>query len=115
MILEINIKKEGSSHSETFKVDTQFSEWSFWVAHLDIDLHLSASFLENIMSFADELKGLINKHSEENTSNTPDWILAQYLESCLAAFNQATQQTCVQGKDNNPVERKCDNDGTPLT
>jgi hypothetical protein len=34
----------------------------------------------------------INSVSAENASNTPDWILAQYLVACLAAFNAATQQ-----------------------
>ena len=43
-------------------------------------------------SFEAELRELINRHSVENHSNTPDFILAQYLVSCLAAFNTATQQ-----------------------
>ena len=43
-------------------------------------------------SFLDELKTLINKHSRENASNTPDFILAMYIESCLKAFETATQQ-----------------------
>ena len=43
-------------------------------------------------SFIDELQALINKHSLENASNTPDWILAQYIEGCLTAFNMAVQQ-----------------------
>ena len=43
-------------------------------------------------SFEKELSALINKHSIENESNTPDWLLAQYLISCLAAFTVATQQ-----------------------
>lgn len=34
----------------------------------------------------------INTHSKESDSNTPDFILAQYLSGCLQAFNQATQQ-----------------------
>src|SRR6185369_10230328 len=34
----------------------------------------------------------INCHSAENASNTPDFILSQYLCSCLDAFNTATQQ-----------------------
>ena len=42
--------------------------------------------------FEKELEALINKHSLENESNTPDYILAQYLINCLAAFTQATQQ-----------------------
>ena len=35
----------------------------------------------------DELSSLINKYYEENESNTPDFILAQYLLDCLDAFN----------------------------
>ena len=44
------------------------------------------------MEFIEELKSVINRHSRENNSNTPDFILAQYLESCLLAFETATQQ-----------------------
>ena len=44
------------------------------------------------MKFEKELENLINKHSIENESNTPDWLLAQYLLSCLVAFNIAVQQ-----------------------
>ncbi len=43
-------------------------------------------------NFQEELRSLINKCCKENESNTPDFILAQYLESCLTAFNTATQQ-----------------------
>lgn len=39
--------------------------------------------------FESELKDLINKHSMENGSNTPDYILATYLLNCLMAFNEA--------------------------
>lgn len=42
--------------------------------------------------FQNELAQLINKHSQENASNTPDYILAQYLTQCLAAYNTAVQQ-----------------------
>jgi hypothetical protein len=42
--------------------------------------------------FRKELEGLINSHSQENESNTPDWILAQYILKSLDAFNQATRQ-----------------------
>lgn len=33
---------------------------------------------------------LINSYSAEKESNTPDFILAQYLSDCLDAFNKAT-------------------------
>jgi hypothetical protein len=39
-----------------------------------------------------DLAALLNRWSQENTSNTPDWVLAQYLLSCLSAWNVAVQQ-----------------------
>lgn len=39
--------------------------------------------------FRDELEGLINKCSMENGSDTPDFILAEYLTNCLYAFDVA--------------------------
>ena len=41
-------------------------------------------------SFRSQLRGLININSVENGSNTPDFILAIYLEGCLKAFDRAT-------------------------
>jgi len=38
-------------------------------------------------TFEQELRNLINKYSKENDSGTPDYILAEYLCMCLAAFN----------------------------
>jgi len=37
-----------------------------------------------------EIRKLLNVHCAENASNTPDFILANYLISCLDAFDQAT-------------------------
>lgn len=42
--------------------------------------------------FLNELSELINRYLKENESNTPDFILAQYLENCLITFNIATRQ-----------------------
>lgn len=39
--------------------------------------------------FRDELREAINRHSQENGSNTPDIILADYLSACLLAFDAA--------------------------
>lgn len=39
-------------------------------------------------TFEKELEHLINKYSKENGSDTPDFILAQFLSQCLNAFNQ---------------------------
>jgi len=41
-------------------------------------------------NFKKELMSLINAHSKETDSDTPDYILADYLVSCLEAFNKTT-------------------------
>lgn len=41
--------------------------------------------------FRKELEELINQHCMENESDTPDFILAQYLTDCLEAFDKATK------------------------
>lgn len=35
----------------------------------------------------EELADLLNSHSHENVSNTPDFILASFLIYCLTAFD----------------------------
>lgn len=42
-------------------------------------------------SFRADLAAIINRHSRENASGTPDYILAKYLSDCLVAFDRATQ------------------------
>ena len=42
-----------------------------------------------------EMAHLINRHSLENGSNTPDSILAQYLYECLVVFNQTVKRRDV--------------------
>jgi len=44
------------------------------------------------ISFKTELTDLINKCSMENASNTPDHILAMFLENCLKAWDEGVQQ-----------------------
>jgi hypothetical protein len=39
-------------------------------------------------AFRDELTGLINRYSRENGSDTPDFILADYLSGCLDNFDR---------------------------
>jgi len=46
-------------------------------------------------SFEKELEQLINQHSKENESNTPDFILAQYLKRCFEIYAET-----VKARDN---------------
>jgi hypothetical protein len=43
-------------------------------------------------TFAKELEELINRHSMEIGSDTPDWVLAEYLCDCLDSFNNAVNR-----------------------
>lgn len=54
-----------------------------------------------------DLAAVLNRHSRENASDTPDYILSQFMLGCLAAFNTATQQreTC-HGRDPRPTQPK---------
>lgn len=42
--------------------------------------------------FRKELEALINRHSMENGSDTPDWLLAEYLCGCLNLWDQFVQR-----------------------
>jgi hypothetical protein len=39
--------------------------------------------------FQNGLRELINRHSMEAASDTPDFVLAEFLKSCLTAFNES--------------------------
>ena len=43
-------------------------------------------------NFEDELKSLLNRYSKENASNTPDFILAEYLMKCLDTYSLTVQR-----------------------
>lgn len=64
------------------------------------------------LEFRKELESLINRHSMESGSNTPDFILCEYLMDCLAAFDRA-----VVGREkwygNNSAIRKYTHIATP--
>ena len=46
---------------------------------------------ENEMDLRKKIEHAINSSSAENGSNTPDFILAEYLTDCLAAFDKAAK------------------------
>lgn len=54
----------------------------------------------NITRFKGELTKLINRFGLENKSNTPDFIIADYLVNCLDSFNKAhVTKDCWFGDD----------------
>lgn len=46
-------------------------------------------------NFRSELTTVLNRCCRENGSNTPDFVLAQYLANCLDAFDLAVLDRCV--------------------
>ncbi len=58
-------------------------------------------------TFEEQLTHLLNRYSKENDSNTPDFILAEYMKSCLKIFNTAVQQRETwYGRDQRPPKTK---------
>jgi hypothetical protein len=45
--------------------------------------------IKNRLAVINDFAEVINKHSLENGSNTPDFILAEYLVNCLESYNYA--------------------------
>jgi len=45
----------------------------------------------NYKAFQKDLENLINKHCCENGSNTPDFILTEYLVNCLKTFDACSR------------------------
>lgn len=43
--------------------------------------------MNKYIEFKKDLEQLINKHSMENGSNIPDFLLAEYLTNCLILFD----------------------------
>lgn len=50
-----------------------------------------------------DLTALLNKYNAENVSNTPDWILADYLMGCLANYNHTLKLRQVWYEANNEL------------
>jgi hypothetical protein len=60
----------------------------------NIELALTAPrtpMTAEVLSFRTALERLINSHSRENGSATPDFILSGYLIDCLEAYDRALQ------------------------
>jgi len=58
-------------------------------------------YIENIneKNFQDGVRQLINSYCKENDSNTPDFILSEYLICCLDNFNSiVNKRSCWFGK-----------------
>lgn len=54
---------------------------------------MSRDFTENENNaFRVGLESLINTHFRENGSNTPDFILAEYMAGCLDLFDVASRK-----------------------
>jgi hypothetical protein len=53
-------------------------------------LNIPASkVLEKASGFQVDLAALLNRYSQENGSDTPDFILAKYLNDCLTTWNHS--------------------------
>jgi hypothetical protein len=68
--------------------------------------------MPNLSGFQHDLECLVNRYGLENASDTPDFILAQYLRRCLETFNEAMQER--ERWYGRPIERPPVIDETPI-
>ena len=54
---------------------------------LDIEAPHAEATMSDPLIVEREIAAVLNKYSLENGSNTPDFLLAQYLLGCLAIYN----------------------------
>jgi hypothetical protein len=61
---------------------------------------------ETCMTFREDITSLINRYSMENGSDTPDFLLAEYLTACLAVFDKAVtaRERWYGRRHGNPIE-----------
>ena len=43
------------------------------------------------MSFEKDLMAVLNKHSQDNACDTPDFILVKFLVGCLSAYQKSVE------------------------
>jgi len=55
-------------------------------------------------TFRKDFAWLLNIYSKENGSDTPDFLLAAFLTSCLSAFDSAVRQRDVWHKGGVPLK-----------
>jgi hypothetical protein len=75
-------------------------DWDYETAPSDDFIHIEHAAAKEVQasvgarsaSFRNELQKLINSLSKESGSNTPDFILAEYLDDCLKAFDKAVSR-----------------------
>ena len=57
-------------------------------------------------NFRYELQGLINKHSRENESSTPDFILADVMLDALRSFERTVKRRDLHGYGASPGDER---------
>jgi hypothetical protein len=53
--------------------------------------------------FESELRALINRHNVENSSETPDFVLAKFMLGCLNAYGRAVNERDAWYGQNTPT------------
>ena len=48
--------------------------------------------LKNRSKFEKELISLISRYSQENVSETPDFVLAEYIMGCMKVYEQTVKR-----------------------
>ena len=61
--------------------------------------------IDHRAAFRKDLTALLNRYSKENDSNTPDYILADYVLNCMSAYNLSVQRRDIWNGSDTPEEK----------
>jgi hypothetical protein len=95
----------GGDEKVDFDVDVVDPEWHAEASPVDYEVVVTddqegsvyaepvpGSEEDIMLDVEEEIRAVLNRYSRENASNTPDFILAQYLIDALNAWNKATKE-----------------------
>ena len=89
-IKENKMEEKSNVNTQTLISKEQLREWIEKSAGDIIQEKLDNN--KPVSDFQSDLRKLINRHSKENGSDTPDFILAEYLNNCLDNFNNTIRK-----------------------
>lgn len=89
-MLERKLVDDGGPHIDTFRIPPAGMVGTVVSPSGEELVAKGVTTYQQAPTFREELTRLLNSKSKENESNTPDFVLAEFLIKALEAFNVAT-------------------------
>lgn len=79
-----------------YEITPKLNDWltenkNRWIPY-NLPVEAEVKWLSDRQDFVKELEQLLNRHSIDNKANTPDFILASFLQGCLMSYIEAIEK-----------------------